>query len=604
MQCEQYKAVHCEMEFELMATKQKLELTWVGKDEVTKVEPRLLVEDAELSYHAKQKHSDADIFDNKLIFGDNLLALKALEQEYAGKIKCIYIDPPFNTGVAFEHYDDGVEHSVWLNLMHKRFLILKNLLAENGVIFVHLDDTESAYAKVMMDEVFGRSNYLNTINTTTNAASGFKATSTSLFSTANQIIAFAKNKNKFSFKKVFIEKPYDKAYSKFLFNRNAHYTEWKWANLSDVFCEKLSFPSVSVAKKMLGEGYDSQLAQFAIENAESVFRTAAIGGGAALKRKETIKKSKENKGVVYVHPNEDVKNFYIVNGEQFVFYDARLVEIDGIKVPGEIVTDIWTDIPYTGIASEGAVEFKNGKKPETLLRRILEMSTSAGDTVLDSFGGSGTTGAVAHKMGRRWIMVELGNHCHSHIIPRLKKVIDGEDKSGITEYVDWKGGGGFRYYKLAPSLLAKDKWGNWVVNKEYDASLLVAAICKLEGFTYSPSETDWWSHGYSTESDFIYVTTQTLTEEQLVALSDEVGKDRTLLVCCPAYKAGADLLNNKLLNLTVRKMPNVLLEKYEWGKDDYSLNIKQLPQAVDDELDVAPQKKVSKKEADLFGDEE
>jgi adenine-specific DNA-methyltransferase len=244
-------------------------------------------------------------------------------------------------------------------------------------------------------------------------------------------------------------------------------------------------------------------------------------------------------------------------------------------------------------------------KPEQLIERVLQIATERGDIVLDSFAGSGTTGAVAHKMGRRWIMVELGEHCHTHVIPRLKKVIDGEDAGGITEANEWKGGGGFRYYKLAPSLLEKDKWGNWVINKEYDANMLAAAVCKHEGFTYSPSDTDWWAHGYSTETDFIYVTTQTLTEDQLVALSEEVGTDRTLLVCCAAYKASAAMLNDKLTNLTVKKMPNALLSKCEWGKDDYSLNITKLPVAeLDDDVASAPKKKAVDKEADLFGDAE
>ena len=236
---------------------------------------------------------------------------------------------------------------------------------------------------------------------------------------------------------------------------------------------------------------------------------------------------------------------------------------------------------------------------------MIKTFSNKGDLVLDSFGGSGSTGATAHKMGRRWVMVELGEHCHTHVIPRLKKVIDGEDQTGVSKAFDWKGGGGFRYYKLAPSLLAKDKWDNWVINKEYDANMLAAAVCKHEGFTYSPSETEWWAHGYSTETDFIYVTTQTLTEEQLIALSEDVGNERTLLVCCSAFKASAAMLNDKLSNLTLKKMPHALLSKCEWGKDDYSLNISKLPAAElgDDEQDVVPKKKAAKKEADLFGEE-
>lgn len=140
-----------------------------------------------------------------------------------------------------------------------------------------------------------------------------------------------------------------------------------------------------------------------------------------------------------------------------VFYSNRLLEIDGDMQPAELITDVWTDISWNGIANEGGVSFKNGKKPEALLKQIFEMCTREGDLVLDSFGGSGTTAAVAHKMKRRWISIEIGDHCHTHIIPRLEKVIDGEDQGGISKSVNWQGGGGFRYYKLAPTLIAKDK---------------------------------------------------------------------------------------------------------------------------------------------------
>jgi adenine-specific DNA-methyltransferase len=213
-------------------------------------------------------------------------------------------------------------------------------------------------------------------------------------------------------------------------------------------------------------------------------------------------------------------------------------------------------------------------KPERLLQRVLELGSRPGDLALDSFAGSGTTGAVAHKMGRRWIMVELGEHCHTHIIPRLKKVIDGEDKGGVTEAVGWKGGGGFRYYRLGPSLLQNDEFGNWVISKEYNPAMLAEAICKLEGFTYAPSDAVYWQHGHSTETDFIYVTTQTLTREQLQKLSDEVGESRSLLVMCGAFRVKNP---DEFPNLTVKKIPKAVLNRCEWGKDDYSLEIKNLP---------------------------
>ena len=223
------------------------------------------------------------------------------------------------------------------------------------------------------------------------------------------------------------------------------------------------------------------------------------------------------------------------------------------------------------------------------------IATNPGDLVLDSFAGSGTTGAVAHKMGRRWIMVELGEHCRTHIVPRLKKVIDGEDPGGITEAVGWQGGGGYRYYRLAPSLLEKDRWDNWVINPAYNAPMLAEALCKLMSFTYKPSETQYWLHGHSSERDFIYVTTQSLTHDQLKAIADEVGEDRSLLVCCKAFKANVDAFPN----LTIRKIPHSVLKKCEWGKDDYSLNVSTLPEA---EKGAGKPKPAAS--ADLFEDED
>ena len=218
-------------------------------------------------------------------------------------------------------------------------------------------------------------------------------------------------------------------------------------------------------------------------------------------------------------------------------------------------------------------------KPEKLLNRILTIGSNPGDWVLDSFGGSGTTGAVAHKMGRCWIMVELGEHCHTHIIPRLKKVIDGADSGGITEAVGWNGGGGFRYYRLAPSLLEKDKWGQWVISKEFNAAMLAEAVCKLEGFTYAPSDAVYWQHGHSTERDFIYVTTQHLSADQLAQLSDEVGPERTLLVLCAAFRVPHGAGAERYPNLTVKKIPKQVLSRCEWGHDDYSLKVENLPKA-------------------------
>jgi adenine-specific DNA-methyltransferase len=275
-------------------------------------------------------------------------------------------------------------------------------------------------------------------------------------------------------------------------------------------------------------------------------------------------------------------------------------------------------------------------KPERLIHRILHIASNPGDWVLDSFAGSGTTGAVAHKMGRRWIMVELGKHCHTHIIPRLKKVIDGEDQGGISRTAKiqaavslckdcreslcedcadkvsgndkggkqvWFGGGGFRYYRLGPSLIVEDEWGNPIINPEFNAEMLAEAMCKLEGFAFAPNPETYWQQGRSSEADFIYVTTQTMTKAMLTKLSDEVGPNRSLLICCSAFRCNVDQLEN----LTVKKIPKAVLKKCEWGHDDYSLEIQNLPtppptetDATTEEADQATSSK-ARKPARKFG---
>jgi adenine-specific DNA-methyltransferase len=289
-------------------------------------------------------------------------------------------------------------------------------------------------------------------------------------------------------------------------------------------------------------------------------------------------------------PREEHSDLYLIGGQRILFYSEKLKFIDGSYVAGEPLTTLWDDILSNNLHKEGGVEFPKGKKPEALIKRCLDLATSRGDLVLDSFAGSGTTGAVAQKMGRRWIMVELGEHCHTHVIPRLKNVIDGHAPGGISQAVGWKGGGGFRYYQLAPSLLEKDRWGNWVISNDYNAAMLTEAVCNLMGFTYAPSEQHYWMHGRSSENDFIYVTTQSLTQQQLKAVSEDVGDERTLLICCKAFRANLEVFPN----LTVRKIPQAVLRKCEWGKDDYSLNVANLPMATPKEEEPEPAEKAQK----------
>jgi len=557
-----------------MSKKQKLELTWIGKEERPRLEPRILLEDQELSYHAVHRVTENDIFDNRLIFGDNLLALKALEQEFSGKVKCVYIDPPFNTQQAFEHYDDGLEHSIWLGLIRDRLEIVKRLMTQEGTLFVHIDDNELGYLIVLLDEIMGRSNRISIITFKQGSATGHKSINPGVVNTSNFLVIYAKNKVLWKPNRIFTARAErDKRYGQFIANYENPYPEWRFITLAQAFAANLQLPERGL-KKALGTDYEKRLAKFVGENASRVIQLArpdynAVSGAARM----MIDTSRSNLNEVMRLTREGYSDMYFFGGQRILFYSEKLKLINGQYVAGEPLTSIWDDVLSNNLHNEGGVEFPKGKKPEALIKRCFDLASDPGDLVLDSFAGSGTTGAVAHKMGRRWIMVELGEHCHTHIIPRMKKVIDGEDPGGITKAVNWKGGGGFRYYRLAPSLLEKDKWGNWVINKSYNAAMLAEALCKLEGFTYAPSDSIYWQHGYSTEQDFIYVTTANLNHDQLQQLSDEVGPDRTLLVLCTAFRARAD----RYPNLTVKKIPKQVLSRCEWGHDDYSLRVENLP---------------------------
>jgi adenine-specific DNA-methyltransferase len=530
-----------------MAKKQRLELTWIGKEIRPKLEPRILLEDTEKSYHAAHRVSETDIFDNRLIFGDNLLALKALEQEFTGKIKCIFIDPPYNTGSAFEHYDDGVEHSIWLGLMRDRLEILRNLLSEDGSLWITIDDNEAHYLKVMCDEIFGRVNFVANVIWQKKYAPANDALW--LSDSHDHILVFSKNKSIWRPNKLARTSKQNQLYSN---PDNDPRGAWMSDNYT---CAKSANERPNL--------------YYAIQNPntnEEIWpKQTRVWAFDQLTHQQHIKENKIYWGKDGKNSTPRLKKFF-----------------SDLRSQGRVSSTIWLyeEVGHTQDARREilALNPKNPfatPKPERLIHQIIEIASNPGDLILDSFAGSGTTGAVAHKKGRRWIMIELGEHCHTHIIPRLKKVIDGEDKGGITQAVNWKGGGGFRYYHLAPSLLEKDKWDNWIINKDYNSAMLAEALCKIEGFTYSPSDTFYWQHGYSTERDFIYVTTQNLSHEELSKLADEVGQEHTLLVLCSAFRGKADIFPN----LTIKKIPKQILARCEWGHDDYSLKIENLPKA-------------------------
>lgn len=445
--------------------------------------------------------------------------------------------------------------------MRDRLEILRNLLSDDGSLWITIDDHEAHYLKVLCDEIFGRSNFVaNVVWQKTHT----RENRTDISTVHDNVLVYAVDRLRWKY----IRNPLpasEKQLSRYTNPDND--SRGPWASL----------PAHAKAEK---------------GRRQAQFFTITTPSG---------RKVDPPAGRCWLYTE---KRFFEMAGDNRIWFGE-----DGSNVPrvkkflsevqtGLVPSSMWihTEVGTTGSAKSQLVSLFPGEtpfstpKPEQLIERIIQIATNPGDLVLDSFAGSGTTGAAAHKMGRRWIMVELGEHCHTHIIPRLQKVIDGEDQGGISKTVNWQGGGGFRYYRVAPSLLEQDHWDRWVVNKEYNPEMLSEAICKLEGFTYAPSDAVFWQHGYSTETDFIYVTTQNFSLEQLQLLSDEVGEGQTLLVCCSAFRCKAD----RFANLTLKKIPKMVLSRCEWGHDDYSLNVASLPQ-----LEVV----IEPAQENLFGEE-
>lgn len=586
---------------------QKLELTWIGKDEKREaIEPRILIEDPKYSYGDTESG-------NMLIHGDNLLALKALEQEYSGKVKCIYIDPPYNTGNAFDLYDDSIEHSIWLGLMKERLFFLRNLLSDDGCIWIQIDDEEQAYLKVLCDEIFGRNNFVNMISVNMKSTAGASGGGEDkrLKKNCEYILLYARNYDKLPMFSAAYE--YTEMYEMVCQYRkngiNWHYTsvivdrggkEYIGStcdgdgNEIKVF-RRIGYIIKSIKQVMEDEHisekevyYKYSTNIFEAKDAQTSIRTRIID----FKKEhsvtddivsiEYVPKTGRNKGILY-------EQFY--KGDKCRLF-AWLKDIgemkNGVLYKKDIQGTYWNLSSHlNNLTKEGNVLFPKGKKPEYLIGRILDMCTNPGDLVLDSFLGSGTTAAVAQKMGRRYIGIELGNHAYTHCYPRLKMVTDGTDQGGISKAQNWKGGSGFKFYELAPSLLKEDKFGNLIINKEYNADMLAAAMAKQEGYTYQPDAALYWKQGQSSEHDFIYTTTQFLTVESLDAISETMQEGESLLICCTAFQKEC---TNHAPNITVKKIPQMLLGRCEFDKDDYSLNIIDMPQLeLEEDLNDLPE---------------
>lgn len=529
---------------------QKLELTWIGKyDEHEPIEPRILIENPDYSYGTVETGTlpnGKPWNGNMLIHGDNLLALKALEENYTGAVKCIYIDPPYNTGSAFEHYNDNLEHSIWLSLIKERLIILYNLLSPDGSMWISLDDTEQAYCKVLCDEIFGRNNFVSNViwekkYSPQNDAKWFS-------DSHDFILVYAKNKD---YWRPNLLPRTDEMNSRYKNPDNDTRGVWKSSDFSvKTYNPSCDYP-ITLPSGRIVIPPESRCWGTSKENFEALIRDNRIWFGKDGNSVPSVKKflSEVKQGATAM----TIWKYTEVGHNQDAKKEIKAFGFDSVF-----------DTP----------------KPERLIERILTLGSNPGDLVLDSFLGSGTTAAVAQKMGRRYIGVELGQHAYTHCYPRLKMVTDGTDQGGISKAQNWKGGNGFKFYELAPSLLKKDKFGNLVINKDYNADMLAAAMAKQEGFTYAPSTDVYWKQGYSSESDFIYTTTQFMTVEGLAAIRETMAKGESLLICCTSFQKEC---KQAFSNITIKKIPQMLLGRCEFAHDDYSLNIIDMPHVDDEE---------------------
>lgn len=559
----------------------RLELHWVDKYKEVKLEPRILIEDKEKSYGDPNS-------ENMLIHGDNLLALKALEKDYAGMVKCVYIDPPYNTGNAFEHYDDFKEHSIWLNLIYSRLSVIYKLISNDGFLFIQLDSNELHYCKIILDQIFGRKNFVNQISYERSAVSGI-GQGASIVTTGEYILIYKKENAYLNEVSNYIELDLKtmKRYNKILvdegnkilvdeFISKSNEKPVKVFKHKDYKIDTISFKEYDKNKKKIDKEY--------ISNYDNLFRTFLIQKENSFQQDIIKNMEKDNLYSIEYTPsrgkNKDKNtNLYYLNNELIGWLKDSACKIDNKILKTSKLTNIWThaQIPKADLPNEGGVSFPRNKKPEQLIKRILELSTNEGDLVLDSFLGSGTTAAVAHKMGRRWIGIEMGDHCYSHCLKRLKDVVDGE-QSGISKSVNWNGGRGFKFYELAPSLLKHDKFGNLVIDDKYNYEMLINAMCKLEGFNYDPDSELFCKQGYSYEKDYIFVTTNFMTSEYLDAIHNDMKVNESLLICCKAYNKSCE---DRYPNINIKKIPQELFGKCEFNKDNYNLNIIE-PKEIDE----------------------
>lgn len=520
-------------------SKQKLELTWIGKNnpeyDIANIEPRILEENKKLSYGNRDS-------ENMIIHGDNLLALKALLPEYEGKIKCIYIDPPYNTGSAFEHYDDSVEHSTWLSLIRSRLILLRALLADNGSIWINLDDNEVHYCKIMCDELFGRENFLCDIAWEKRYS---PPSDTKDFGYIHDhILCYRKTKE---------------------FRRNL-------LPLTEDQEGRYKNPDKDLRGPWKAMDYTCRYTADERPNLYYPIKHPKTGKDIWPKRTRVWAMSRE----VHAKNVKEGRIWWGADGNNGV---PALKNFLSEIAKGMMPMSLWR-YSLAGHNQDARKESMtlfpdkpfSTPKPEKLIHVILRIATNPNDLVLDSFLGSGTTVAVAHKTGRKYIGIEMGDHAYSHVQVRLKKVVEGDDGLKLSSEVGWNGGGGFKFYELAPSFIAIDEFGNAVIDRYFNDTKLIGAMCKLTGYVFSPSPKDYWKHGKGQGNDHLYVTTQMLSVAVVQQIARHLGRNETLLICPKKYEPGCEKVDSRI---TIKKIPQSILKACQFGKKEYLLPIKE-----------------------------
>ncbi|MEL3906568.1 MAG: site-specific DNA-methyltransferase [Treponema sp.] len=514
----------------------------------------------------------------------------------------MYIDPPYNTGAAFEHYDDNLEHSTWVSLMKPRLEILRNLLSEDGSILVQIDANELGHLKILMDEVFYRRNFVNIICVKTKLA-GVSGSNLgkSLQDNIEFILFYAKNIQNFFLKSSPQRK---KELLDYIDTYKQQGKSWKYTSVLkhidagkyiktffagngdkiDLYKHE-NFEICSI-NQIANDEYSGNLKQAYYDYIDKIFRTTNAQTSICTKVIEETKIF-DNTGIFSIeyipikgkNSGTVIRSYYKNDNLIAWLKDVTIINKNDISKVDNI-GNIWDDIQYNNLTKEGNVQFQNGKKPEFLISRILEMCTSPNDLVLDSFLGSGTIAAVAHKMGRRWIGIEMGEHVYTHCKVRLDKVISGEDHGGISKAVNWQGGGGYTFYKLAPTLINMDSFGQPIINEAYNPDMLSAAVALHEGFTYRPDAALFWKQSVSSEKSYLFVTTRHVTAAYLQSIQNTMQEGEYLTIACTSFDSAAA---KEYPAITVKKIPQMLLEKCEFGKTGYSLNIVHPPVYKEDE---------------------